>query len=74
MQVLGEDLMHPSEFVVCWTPDGCERHEDRGLVTGGTGTAISVASQMGIPVFNVYNPDSWHTVAAMFGIELEFYQ
>lgn len=52
-QVLGRDLKTPSEFVVCWTQDGCEKHEDRSFITGGTGTAISVASEHGITVWNL---------------------
>lgn len=46
-QVLGEDLGTPSEFVVCWTSDG--------YATGGTGQAIRVAHDKGIPVFNLHN-------------------
>ena len=54
LQVLGEDLDTPSEFVICWTPDGCERHENYCVgVTGGTGTAIALASKHNIPVFNI---------------------
>jgi hypothetical protein len=52
-QVLGRDLQHPSAFLICWTPDGCRRHEDRTIATGGTGTAISVASSYGVPVYNL---------------------
>lgn len=43
-QVLGVDLKTPSEFVVCWTPNGEEK--------GGTALAIRVAKENGIPVFN----------------------
>ena len=57
-QILGRDLKTPVDFVICWTPDGCESHEDRSIKTGGTGTAISIASYYNIPVFNFANPDS----------------
>ncbi len=57
-QILGTDLNTPVEFVVCWTPDGCESHETRTKVTGGTGTAITVASFNNIPVFNLKNEDA----------------
>jgi len=53
LQILGEDLQTPVEFVVCWTPDGCVDHTTRTIKTGGTGTAISVASERNIPVFNL---------------------
>lgn len=52
-QVLGGCLDEPSKFLVCWTPDGCICHADRTINTGGTGTAISIASEYGIPVFNL---------------------
>ncbi|MCF8001189.1 MAG: hypothetical protein K9K76_04980 [Halanaerobiales bacterium] len=52
-QVLGKDLNTPSEFVVCWTPDGCITDRDRSKETGGTGQAISIASKRGIPIFNL---------------------
>lgn len=52
-QVLGQDLNTPSQFVVCWTPDGCKDHYARTLETGGTGTAISVAWGRGITIYNL---------------------
>lgn len=54
-QVLGTDLNDPSDFLICWTQDGCEQHSTRSIKTGGTGTAISIASEYGIPVFNLSN-------------------
>lgn len=54
-QVLGPDLKTPSSFLVCWTPDGCIDHRSRTIKTGGTGTAISIASHYNIPVFNLAN-------------------
>lgn len=53
MQILGPTLDMPSEFVICWTPDGCISHSQRKKETGGTGLAISLASNNGIPVFNL---------------------
>lgn len=43
-QVLGDDLKTPSSFLLCWTKDG----ED----VGGTRTAIVLARQNNIPVYN----------------------
>lgn len=57
-QVLGEDLVEPVDFVVCWTKDGCESHKNRRRSSGGTGQAISLASIWGVPVFNLKNPDA----------------
>lgn len=52
-QVLGRHLNFPSSFLICWTPDGCLRHEERTIKTGGTGTAISIADAFGVEVFNL---------------------
>lgn len=57
-QVLGGDIASPADFVLCWTPDGCESEATRSKDTGGTGTAIALASRHGIPVFNLANPDA----------------
>ena len=52
-QVMGETLDTPSDFVVCWTPDGATTK--RGISTGGTGQAIVYANMNSIPVFNLKN-------------------
>ena len=44
-QILGLDLNTPVEFVLCWTKDG--------LASGGTGQAIRIAKDKGIPIFNL---------------------
>lgn len=57
-QVLGQDLDDPSDFLVCWTPDGCEKEAARISLTGGTGTAIVLARRHNIRVFNLFHPGS----------------
>lgn len=57
-QILGRDLKTPTSFVVCWTPDGCQSGKTRTWKTGGTGLAISLASSMDIPVFNLQRPEA----------------
>ncbi len=52
-QILGADLRSPVDFVVCWTPDGCENGATRTRETGGTGQAIALADRWGVPVFNL---------------------
>ncbi|MHB8252041.1 DUF4326 domain-containing protein [Acidithiobacillus sp.] len=52
-QILGADLRSPVDFVVCWTPDGCESEATRSRTTGGTGQAIALADRWGIPVVNL---------------------
>lgn len=57
-QVLGNTLRSPVDFVVCWTPDGCETEAERSTKTGGTGQAIAIADRWGIPVFNLARKDA----------------
>lgn len=52
-QVLGKDLNHPSDVVVCWTPDGATCATMCTRQTGGTAMAIRIADAHGIPVFNL---------------------
>lgn len=62
-QVFGANLDAPVDFVLCWTRDGAETHEERlasgrgSQKTGGTGQAISLAHLKGIPVINMNTPD-----------------
>ena len=56
-QALGESLDSKTSFVVCWTPDGAQTGRERTHRTGGTGLAISLASSLGIPVFNLAKED-----------------
>lgn len=44
-QVLGEDLLTKSEFIICWTADG--------KTSGGTGQALRIAKDYNIPIFNM---------------------
>lgn len=57
-QILGLDLATPSAFVLCWTPDGAESAARCSVVTGGTGTAIALASRHHVPVVNFANADA----------------
>lgn len=52
-QVTGVNLDTPSQFIVCWTSDGCNSAATRNRKTGGTGQAIAYASSLQIPVFNL---------------------
>lgn len=61
-QILGKDIHSPVSFVICWTPDGCESHSTRTKITGGTGTAIGLASQYNIPIFNLKNQKSYDQI------------
>ena len=69
-QVLGNDLITPSEFVLCWTPDGAESPKQRSRDTGGTGQAISIAYDHGIPVINMKNPLWIERLEQIIGCEI----
>ncbi len=65
-QVLGEELNLPSQYCICWTPDGCVSHVTRKYQTGGTGTAISIADAYKVPIINLAIPsefDKWNNWA-----------
>jgi hypothetical protein len=44
-QVLGEQLVSPVEFVVCWTPNGTR--------SGGTGQALRLAERENIKIYDL---------------------
>lgn len=46
-----------SDFVICFTPDGCINHKTRCYRTGGTGQLISYADFFGVPVYNLANQE-----------------
>lgn len=49
-QILGSSLKSPSAFVICYAkPNGIE-----GCVEGGTGTAVKIAIDRKIPVYNLW--------------------
>lgn len=68
-QVLGSNLDHPTEFLLCWTPDGAENAKATSKKTGGTGTAIRCADKFGVPVFNLQRPDAIARLEQYLGIK-----
>ncbi|AXK43892.1 macro domain-containing protein [Erythrobacter aureus] len=59
-QVLGPKLDQPARFVIAWTSDG--------QATGGTGQAIRVADDLGIPVLNLHDADVRAEILRVLGI------
>ncbi len=56
-QVLGLDLKSPSSLLICWTPDGAiDAASARNA--GGTRTAIVIANNNGVPVFNLQRSET----------------
>lgn len=66
MQILGRTLKEPVAFVLCWTPDGAESEEDTSIKTGGTATAIRLASRLNIRVFNLQQPNTRDRFEGLF--------
>lgn len=69
-QVLGKDLNTPSEFVICYTSDGCKSHVTRTNKTGGTGLAISVASKNNVPIINLGDEYDLNMILNILGLEI----
>lgn len=51
-QVMGQDLKTPSKFLICYA-----KPTKDGSVQGGTRTAVVLAQQNNIPVFNLWYPE-----------------
>lgn len=60
-QVLGYNLLRPADALICWTKDGAVDAAS-AKNAGGTRTAVVLANESGIPVFNLQRP----AVAAVF--------
>lgn len=72
-QILGVNLSEPTTLVICWTRDGAQTAEETSATTGGTGTAIKIASEHGIPVFNLQREDALDQLSehlAHLGVQL----
>lgn len=54
-QVLGKDLLTPSDFVIYWA-----KTDKNGIPVGGTRTAVRLAQLENIPTINMLDPD-WNT-------------
>tara|TARA_B100000745_G_scaffold294597_1_gene237795 strand:- start:5078 stop:5518 length:441 start_codon:yes stop_codon:yes gene_type:complete len=63
MQIFGADMDTPVSFVVCWTPDAADgTNIPTSRLTGGTGQAIRIAADNGIPVWNLRNKETLKTL------------
>jgi len=56
-QVLGKDLDSPSKMLIAWT-----RLDGKGNPKGGTATAINLALENGVKVFNLNRPEDFDRV------------
>lgn len=63
-QILGTSLNDPSEFVAFWAPPaGPRTHE----VIGGTNTAVKIAYEWDIPLFNTFYPQRFNDLLHYLG-------
>lgn len=70
-QVLGRNLNMPVKFLICWTLKGESKASECTSQTGGTGTAIKIADNVGIPVFNLGNEAHRLRIAKWLDIDLQ---
>ena len=70
-QVLGMKLDSPSQFLVCWTPDGAIGKQTITKNTGGTGMAIRVAEAYQIPVYNLNNIETLELFKNQYHLNLK---
>lgn len=69
-QVLRRDLEGLTDFVICWTPDGCIDFSGyKQGVTGGTGIAILLAASYNRPVFNLERDDHRRRICDFVGMD-----
>lgn len=52
-QILSDTLANPTAFVLCYAPP----QGSQGHVKGGTATAVKLALERGVPVYNLYHAD-----------------
>lgn len=69
-QVLGIDLSKPSDFVIAYTKDGATSAETTSMKTGGTGTAIRLASSLNIPIINLGNYEDLKMICDLLKINI----
>lgn len=56
--IMGDRMNSPALFLLCWSEDGVETFSKKTSRTGYAGHPIAIASALGIPVFNLGNPEA----------------
>lgn len=56
--VMGDKMVSPALFILCWSEDGVETQREKTSRTGNIGHLVSIASGAGIQVFNMGRPGS----------------
>jgi len=65
-QVLGVDLLSPSQMLMCWAPP------TRDSISGGTRTAWELARHNNIPCVNLHKKENVDKALAMIGYDKDF--
>ena len=63
------DVNDAVDLVICYTRDGCDSHASRNKGTGGTGSAISYADSLGIPIVNLFNRNAMEHLTLFTGVD-----
>lgn len=69
MIISGPHLDHPVDFVLCYTRDGCDCAVTRSSQTGGTGSAISYADSLQVPIVNLAHVNSLEYLSVFSGVD-----
>lgn len=56
--IMGDKMVSPALFLICWSEDGIETHRQRSSRSGNIGHSVAIASAAGIQVFNLGNPSA----------------
>lgn len=57
-KLMGDKMVSPSIFALCWTEDGVENVREKTMKTGFSGHPIAIASAVPIPIYNLGKPDA----------------
>ncbi len=69
MIISGPHMTDPVDFVVCFTRDGCDSKAMRSPETGGTGSAIAYADDLGVPIINLAHGRSLEYLTILSGVD-----
>lgn len=56
--ILGHEMKSPTNFLICWTDDGCESLREKTSATGFVGHPIAIASAAHVPIYNLNRENS----------------
>lgn len=72
MMIISGPHVNPDDavdLVICYTRDGCDCRANRSSQTGGTGSAISYADSLDIPIINLARKNAFELLTLFTGID-----